>query len=129
MLWTDCGPNGTLSSSERMYDICRRYVDQEVAGVFFRAATALSVDFDYENNLRIVETLDRAGIPVVLLDRDLEDFPNQSNYDLVGIDNHRAGYLLADHLVKLGCPRVDFVAPPAVALSCIRALPDIGTRC
>jgi GntR family transcriptional regulator, arabinose operon transcriptional repressor len=115
LLWTDCGPNATLSNSQRLYDICCRYVEQEVAGVFFAPATAASVQFDYENNLRIAAMLDRAGIPLVLLDRDLEEYPNQSNYDLVGIDNHRAGYLLADHLLKQGCKRVDFVVPPEAA--------------
>ena len=57
-------------------------------GVFF-------VPFEHQAdredaNRRIAESLRQAGIPVVLIDRDLGAFPNRSNYDLVGIDNRRA---------------------------------------
>jgi DNA-binding LacI/PurR family transcriptional regulator len=112
LLWTDCGKQGMLSNHDRLHDMCQRYIEQNVAGVFFAPATVVSDDSDSENNLRIAEAFDRAGIPIVLLDRDLAEYPDQSNHDLVGIDNHRAGYLLADHLVKLGCRRVDFIVPP-----------------
>jgi DNA-binding LacI/PurR family transcriptional regulator len=57
-----------------------------------------------------VQDLDRAGIPVVLLDRCILPFPNRSQYDLVGIDNRRAGYLAAEHLLKLCCGNVAFLA-------------------
>jgi DNA-binding LacI/PurR family transcriptional regulator len=49
---------------------------------------------------------------VVLLDRDLQSFPNRSDFDLVGIDNLAGGYLLAEHLIKLGCRHLYFVARP-----------------
>lgn len=63
-------------------------------------------------NRRLAETLRQAGIPVVLLDRDLQSFPNRSDFDLVGIDNVAGGYLLAEHLIKLGCSHIYFVARP-----------------
>jgi LacI family transcriptional regulator len=56
--------------------------------------------------------LRQAGIPVVLLDRDVLPFPNRSDFDIVGIDNLAGGYLLAEHLIKLGCKRLAFVARP-----------------
>jgi DNA-binding LacI/PurR family transcriptional regulator len=39
-------------------------------------------------------------------------FPQRSNFDLVGIDNFGGGYLLADHLIKLGAKRLAFVTRP-----------------
>jgi DNA-binding LacI/PurR family transcriptional regulator len=53
--------------------------------------------------------LAEAGIPVVLLDRDFVNYPDRSNFDLVGIDNHRAGYLLTRHLIQAGAKRIIFV--------------------
>ncbi len=47
--------------------------------------------------------LERAGIPIVLLDRCFEPYPDRSNFDLVGIDNHRAGYVLTRHLIADRC--------------------------
>jgi len=61
---------------------------------------------------RLAELLRQAGIPVVLLDRDLEPFPNRSDFDLVGIDNLGGGFRIAEHLIKLGCERLAFVARP-----------------
>jgi len=48
----------------------------------------------------------------VLLDRDLEPYPQRSKYDLVGIDNRRTGYLATEHLVKTGAKRIAFFARP-----------------
>jgi DNA-binding LacI/PurR family transcriptional regulator len=46
------------------------------------------------------------------LDRDIVIFPERSKYDLVGIDNHRAGYVLAEYLLRTGSRRVAFLASP-----------------
>jgi GntR family transcriptional regulator of arabinose operon len=46
----------------------------------------------------------------VLLDRDFERYPDRSNFDLVGIDNHRAGYVLTRHLLEAGSRRIVFAA-------------------
>jgi LacI family transcriptional regulator len=66
-------------------------------------------------NRRLAEALREAGVPVVLLDRDLLPFPGRSDFDLVGIDNLTGGCLLAEHLIKLGCRRLRFVARPLSA--------------
>ena len=63
-----------------------------------------------ETNREIADLLDQAGLPVVLLDRDLESYPQRSKFDLVGIDNRRAGCLLTQHLLNLGCRRIVFLA-------------------
>ena len=60
--------------------------------------------------LRLAERLRQAGIAVVLLDRDVTPFYERSDFDLVGVDNFAGGYSLAQHLYKLGCRRIGFVA-------------------
>jgi hypothetical protein len=50
-----------------------------------------------EANFRIAESLREAGIPVVLIDRDLTDFPKRSDFGLVGIDNLKSSSLVCPH--------------------------------
>ena len=94
-------------------DVCRQLVDQRVSGVFF-APLELTPDMDTLNE-SITGLLERAGIPIVLLDRDILPFPARSRYDVVGIDNRRAGYMLAEHLIRRGRRRVAFVGRPLSA--------------
>ena len=90
--------------------LCTRYIETGVTGVFF--APFEHTTHNEAANRRITERLSDAGIPVVLLDRDIHPFPQRSNFDLVGIDNFAGGYLLADHLIKLGSRRLAFVTRP-----------------
>jgi LacI family transcriptional regulator len=97
-------------SIEETEEICTRYIENGVSGVFF-APFEHTKDNEAANR-RIPERLSHAGIPVVLLDRDICPFPQRSSFDLVGIDNFVGGYLLADHLIKLGVRRLAFVTHP-----------------
>jgi len=63
-----------------------------------------------EINQNLAKHLSNAGIPVVLLDRDSTPFPERSEFDLVASDNSAGGRLVAEHLLKLGCQRLAFVA-------------------
>lgn len=90
--------------------LCHQYVAQKVSGVFF-APLELTPAKD-EVNKRIVAALDRAGIGVVLLDRCYAPHSTRSKYDLVGIDNRRAGFLITQHLLVHGAQRIAFVARP-----------------
>ena len=65
-----------------------------------------------EENREICEQLIGAGVEVVLLDRDLAEFPGRSEFDLVGVDNARAGALLGAHLVEQGLRRPVFLSYP-----------------
>lgn len=42
-------------------------------------------------------------------------FPGRSKYDVIGIDNRRAGYVVTDHLVRSGHMRILFVGRPQSA--------------
>ena len=90
--------------------LCQHYISQKVSGVFFAP-----VEFStgrFRANHKIVEALDKAGIPVVLLDRCLETYPRRSRYDLVGIDNRRTAYQATEHLIAAGAKRIAFIARP-----------------
>jgi GntR family transcriptional regulator, arabinose operon transcriptional repressor len=88
-------------------DLCQHYIAQQVSGVFFAPLELLPVKD--EVNRKITAALDRAKIPVVLLDRCFLPYPARSKYDLVGIDNRRTAYGAAEHLVQAGARRIAFL--------------------
>ena len=97
----------SLGNAEK---ICDQFIQRKVAGVFFASFEHMArCD---TTNVRLVNRLREAGITVVLLDRDMVPFPLRTDLDLVGIDNFQGGYILAQHLLKLGCRRIGFVAVP-----------------
>lgn len=98
---------------------CRQLVAKRVSGVFF-APLELTPEKDVINR-RVADVFDRAGIPVVLLDRDLVPYPERSQYDVVGIDNRRAGFVITSHLLKAGCRRLAFIGRP-------RSAPTVDAR-
>lgn len=91
-------------------NLCRQYIQRRLTGVFF-APLEHSAPQE-EVNEKILHALDQAGIPVVLLDRSIESYPQPPRHDLVGIDNRRAGYIMTQHLLQHGCRRIAFVALP-----------------
>lgn len=103
-------PDLSLQQTEQL---CRQFIERRVSGVFF--APHELVKEKETANREMAVMLREAGIPVILLDRDLTAFPGRSDFDLVGIDNLAGGYLLAEHLLKLGCTRIHFVARPLSA--------------
>lgn len=107
LLWGHSMPDGAEQAREAE-QLCHQYVAQKVSGVFF-APMELTPEKDAANK-RIVAALDRAGIGVVLLDRCLAPYSSRSKYDLVGIDNRRAGFLITQHLLLHGAKRIGFVA-------------------
>jgi DNA-binding LacI/PurR family transcriptional regulator len=105
------GGRSVASSVDREEDaerLCQQYIDQRVSGVFF-APLEFGPNRDQVNR-RVLKSLRAARIPVVLLDRCVLDYPARSEYDLVGLDNRRAGYIMTDHLLNQGAKRVGFLA-------------------
>ncbi len=109
----------TDASLEHAGELCQQFIERKVSGVFF-APYELMPEQEQANRCLAV-SLRQAGIPVVLLDRDLLPFPGRSDFDLIGLDNMAGGYLLAEHLIKLGCRRLWFVARP-------RSAPTVDAR-
>lgn len=97
----------TQHREEEAEHLCRSFIEQGVAGIFF-APVEFGTGLDV--NTRILRALDKARIPVILLDRDVVPYPERSSYDLVGLDNRRAGYIVTDHLIRQGASRIAFFA-------------------
>jgi GntR family transcriptional regulator, arabinose operon transcriptional repressor len=105
--------HGSESREARAWQLCQQYIERGVSGVFF-APLELSADKD-DVNRRIAWALDAARIPIVLLDRTVVPYPERGDHDLVGIDNRRAGYVITEHLLRLGAQRIAFLAMPHAA--------------
>ncbi len=132
-------PEGAVSPEVVAEDLCKQFITQKVTGVFF-APLEFSPN-RHAANLRVVHALQRVGIAVVLLDRCLEPFPKRSDLDLIGIDNHRAGALVTEHLLQAGAVRPIFVARTGAGstvqarcagyFTAVRAagLPFVGSMC
>jgi DNA-binding LacI/PurR family transcriptional regulator len=94
-------------------EACHQFIARQVSGVLF--APFERYDKSDTVNLRLLDMLRQAGIPVVLLDRDVAGFPLRSEFDLVSIDNVQAGFLMAEHLIRLGCKQLRFLLEPGSA--------------
>ena len=118
LLWgTSLGNPANIEEQAAM--ACRQLIAKTVSGVFF-APVELTNEKDAINQ-RVAELFYKAGIAVVLLDRDLVSYPQRSRYDLVGIDNRRAGHLITAHLLNSGCQRIVFLCRP-------RSAPTVDAR-
>jgi GntR family transcriptional regulator of arabinose operon len=98
---------------EEAEQLCHQYISQKVSGIFF-APLEFTPSKD-EVNHRIVAALDRAGIPIILLDRCYAPYGRRSSHDLVGIDNRQAAFLITQHLLQHGAKRIAFIAKPLSA--------------
>ena len=110
--------NAQSNLADEAAESAERMVARGVRGVFF-LPHGISGEGDLLNR-RVVELFARANVPVVLLDRDIFNFPQRSPYDLVSVDNIRGGYLLGQHLIDVGCRRTMFFSEN-VAFSSARA--------
>lgn len=119
MIWESArpgvAPHGKAAKPEgaQAERLCAEFIKQKLDGVFF-APLELS-ESGRETSLRITGQLQQAGIPVVLIDRDLADFPERSAFDIASMDNVAAGSLIGSHLLKLGCRRIAFFSRPLSA--------------
>ena len=112
LIWCNVPPgDAEKSRQQHAIELCDQYIKRGVSGVFFAPFEERgAVD---AANAEIVAKLHAARIPIVLLDRDFVRYPQRSPHDLVGIDNRRAGFMAADHLLGLGHTRVGFLSYPS----------------
>jgi DNA-binding LacI/PurR family transcriptional regulator len=131
VLWGDAG--APIVSSDDALRLCQQYIERPVDGVFFAPIESIP---DREIwNRRLADAFLQRGIPIVLLDRDLGEFPSQSEFDLIGIDNLTSAIALTKHLLELGRKRICFVARPHFPsttdlrlLGCREAIRSSGLR-
>jgi GntR family transcriptional regulator of arabinose operon len=106
LLWGHVDPD--RSKREQVLRLCEQYISKKVSGVFF---APLEFEADAEEvNRRVLKTLRRAQVAVVLLDRRISRAPERDRPDLVGINNHQAAYLATEHLIQHGCKRIGFLS-------------------
>lgn len=115
ILWYGSMDSGPQERAARLEQLALRYIEEKVDGVFF-APLELTKEKDAVN-IKIAEMFRKQNIAVVLMDRDIVDFPCRSDFDLIAIDNFRVGYIMTEHLAKQGCKRIDFLARPYSAPS------------
>lgn len=119
LVWGHASERTAADSGEQAVALAKSYVQQHVAGVFF-APVELTTDRTAVNQA-VATVLDEAGIPIVLLDRDVVSYPARSRFDLVSIDHRRAAHVLVADLLEGGERKILFVARPLSA-------PTIGLR-
>ncbi len=105
---------------EELLRIARNFIDLKVDGVFLQP-----MELHPERvscNTDVINLFSEHNIPIVLLDADYLAFPERSRFDLVGIDNIRAGFLVTKHLLDQGATRVDFIARPFTATTAVLRL-------
>ena len=108
---------GDISSphpDRRAHEACkiaRAFVKQRVAGVLFQPLAFLKTP--ERVTCEILALFRDAGIPVVLLDRDVEH--SVVPHDFVGIDNLGAGRAIGAHLLARKAKRVVFLSRPNCA--------------
>ena len=110
VIWGGQFAEQSLAESDSIESMADFYIDQQVSGVFL--SPRKHIERSREVTERMLQKLNSASIPVVLMDDDYAQFPACSTYDLVTIDNFRAGYTLANHFLNQGSKRIDFVTRP-----------------
>jgi DNA-binding LacI/PurR family transcriptional regulator len=99
---------------------CQDYLNQDIDGIIFSPLERV-IDAD-EINQRICDKISNAGVPIVLIDRDITSFPQKSPYDLVCLDNYSAGHIMAKVMIDAGCKYIHFFYRPFSAYSVTQRL-------
>ncbi|QQE11635.1 substrate-binding domain-containing protein [Planctomycetota bacterium] len=96
-----------IEDGKRSIETTERLISHNVQGVIF---VPHPMDIAWPDlNTTILNELNENNIPVVLLDRDIVQYPKRSHYDIVSLNHTRSGYLLAQHLLAQGCERILFL--------------------
>jgi len=91
-------------------DAAKKLVQSGVGGVIL---VPHHVDGEEDKcNEPMLNVFKSANLPVVLLDRDIYEPPHRSPFDLVCLDNSRAGFELGFHMVERGRKNFIYVGDP-----------------
>ncbi len=91
-----CQDHGSIEKTFKYLDTL---IDHDVKGVILDPV--LTDDFK-KNNIRIIEILDKAGIPVVLIDREISGIDKNS----IITNNEEISYRAASHILKNGHKKI-----------------------
>lgn len=105
-LWEGATASNAAIRKTLIETCCDSYIKKNVDGIFFSPLER--VPSAYDLNLKICSAIKEAGIPLVLIDRDVLTTPQRSEFDLVSIDNFGAGCIMAKHLISQGCELLYF---------------------
>lgn len=96
----------TIEEGDDPVAVARKLTEQAVNGFFF---VPIPPQADRNLNQPVLDLLASTKKPIVLLDGDYLAPPARSNFDVVGIENRRAGFMQTEHLLKLNLRRVLFL--------------------
>lgn len=130
----DMDSSSARERAVRARHFAMKLVAEKVGGVIYHPLEFLA---NAERiNRDIVSIFDKADIPVVLLDNDMTMPPGRSKYDVVGINDHDAGFRLANHLIEQGARNIHFLMRPYWAVGChnrlygmVTAVTSCSKRC
>lgn len=115
LLWEGATASSADTRKKHIFTCCELYINKKVDGIFFapleRTADAVLI------NQLICKDIQKANIPLVLIDRSIHSYSQKNDFDLVGLNNFEAGYLMAQHLIDSGCENVYFFHLPHSATS------------
>jgi GntR family transcriptional regulator, arabinose operon transcriptional repressor len=109
-LWDGAIGNDAELRKKQILEICNDYIKKGVMGILFSPLERAEEKDDL--NKKVCKLFEKHKIPLVLIDRDIVTFPERSNYDLIGIDNYKAAYEMASHLMDCKCRRIVFFHRP-----------------
>lgn len=114
-LWEGATANNAEMRRTLIESCYEGYLNRGVDGIFF--APLERVKDANEINLEICQRIKEAGVPLVLIDRDILRAPARSEFDVVGLDNFNAGCIMAQHMIDAGCENIHFFYRPNSAWS------------
>ena len=109
----DTSASSPEARARKAAKVARAFVQQGVAGVILQPLAFLASPERVTRE--IISLFDRAEVPVVLIDRDIDAISGPVRHDFVGIDNFAAGRTLCVHLLECGAKRVHFLMRPNCA--------------
>ena len=115
LVFADCSFRNAVEGGRRTLEAVRKMIKARVAGLVLQP-----VEYSAEAerlNREIMREIERAKLPLVLLDTDLVQYPKRSGYDIVGIDNISAGRQLTQHVRDQGAWSIRFLVNSCYANS------------